>query len=97
MRGVGRAQSARTTNARPRASTGGGRHDGASHRRPASHRRRAAIFLVVGIAIVLVNDAVVIGAAPGWLTPAGLHELYSFAGFMGAAAATWWFGWFDRR
>jgi hypothetical protein len=45
----------------------------------------------------VLNDAVVVGAAPGSLTPGGLHEVYGVAGFMFPAASTWWFGWFDRR
>jgi hypothetical protein len=53
-------------------------------------------LLVASVGVVMLNDAVVVGAAPDWLTPGGLHEVYGFAGLMFAAASTWWFGWFDR-
>jgi hypothetical protein len=97
MRAEGRVRSPRATKPRQPSSTLGRGLGGASRRRPSSHRRTAAILLLAGVAMVVTNDAVVIGAAPAWLTPAGLHELYSFVGFMSVAAATWWFGWFDRR
>jgi len=52
--------------------------------------------LVVGVLVIVANDAMLLGGVPTTLLPGGHSEGYLFLGVVLAAASTWWFGWFDR-
>ena len=64
--------------------------------RPELHKLIGAVILVIGIAIVIVNDIVLLGAS-ATLLPGGHTELYLMLGVVIAGYSTWWFGWFDRE
>lgn len=50
---------------------------------------------MIGIAIIILNDIVLLGAS-ATLLPGGHTELYLILGVVIAGYSTWWFGWFDR-
>lgn len=64
--------------------------------RPDWHKVIGVGFLVIGIAIIILNDIVLLGAS-ATLLPGGHTELYLILGVMIAGYSTWWFGWFDRE
>ena len=64
--------------------------------RPDWHKRIGFILLMVGIAIVILNDLVLLGAGRS-LLPGGHNEFYLLLGLTIAGYSTWWFGWFDRE
>ncbi len=64
--------------------------------RPEWHKLIGAVILVIGIAIVILNDIVLLGAS-ATLLPGGHTELYLVLGVVIAGYSTWWFGWFDRE
>lgn len=60
------------------------------------HKTVGAVFLVVGIAVAILNDAMLLGAT-STLLPGGHNELYLILGVIVAGYSTSWFGWFDRE
>ena len=60
------------------------------------HKVVGAVFLVIGLAIVILNDIVLLGAS-ATLLPGGHSEFYLMLGVIIAGYSTWWFGWFDRE
>lgn len=60
------------------------------------HKTVGAVFLVGGIAVAVLNDAMLLGAT-STLLPGGHNELYLILGVIIAGYSTWWFGWFDRE
>lgn len=64
--------------------------------RPDWHKTVGALILVLGAAIAVLNDVMLLGA-PTTLLPGGHTELYLVLGVAIAAYSTWWFGWFDRE
>ncbi len=63
--------------------------------RPEWHRAVGWLCLVIGIAIAILNDVMLIGGLPV-LLPGGHNELYLVVGVATAAWSLQWFGWFDR-
>lgn len=64
--------------------------------RPDWHRNLGIGLLVLGIAIVVLNDAMLLGAN-ATLLPGGHTELYLVLGLVVTLYSTRWFGWFDRE
>lgn len=64
--------------------------------RPQWHKGIGAAVLIVGIAVAVLNDVMLLGAS-ATLLPGGHSELYLLLGVGVAAYSTWWFGWFDRE
>ena len=64
--------------------------------RPDWHKVVGFVFLVIGIAIAILNDIVLLGAS-ATLLPGGHSELYLMLGVVIGGYSTWWFGWFDRE
>lgn len=64
--------------------------------RPDWHKVVGAVVLVVGIAVAVINDVMLLGAT-ATLLPGGHSELYLLLGVAVAGYSTWWFGWFDRE
>ncbi len=58
------------------------------------HKTVGAVILVLGVAIAIVNDMMLLGSAA--LLPGGHNEAYLFLGVGIAGYSTRWFGWFDR-
>lgn len=52
-------------------------------------------LLILGVAIIVLNDAMMVQPSIT-LLPGGHTELYLIFGAAVAAYSTWWFGWFDR-
>lgn len=63
--------------------------------RPGWHRTVGWLLLAVGVAVAVLNDAMLLGGVPVVL-PGGHSELYLLFGIALAAFSTRWFGWFDR-
>ena len=64
--------------------------------RPSWHRWIGVGLLVVGVLVIALNDVMLLQPDLTLLF-GGHNELYLIAGVAGAAYATWWFGWFDRK
>ena len=64
--------------------------------RPDWHKIVGALILVLGIAVIVLNDVMLLGASRS-LLPGGHNELYLILGIVIAGYSTWWFGWFDRE
>ena len=64
--------------------------------RPDWHKTVGALVLVLGVAVAVVNDVMLLGASTT-LLPGGHSEFYLVLGVAIAAYSTWWFGWFDRE
>jgi hypothetical protein len=62
--------------------------------RPGWHTALGAGLAVLGLLVIVVNDAMLFGSIT--LLPGGHNELYLMLGVTIAAWSTWWFGWFDR-
>ena len=60
------------------------------------HKAVGAGLLVLGAAIAILNDVMLLGADTT-LLPGGHSELYLILGVGVAGYSTWWFGWFDRE
>lgn len=63
--------------------------------RPGWHKAMGAALLLVGLAVVVLNDVMMLQPSVT-LLPGGHSELYLIAGVGIAGYSTWWFGWFDR-
>lgn len=63
--------------------------------RPTWHRVAGWVILVLGIAIIALNDLMLMGDDLV-LLPFGHSELYLFLGIAVSAGATWFLGLFDR-
>lgn len=63
--------------------------------RPGWHKAVGLGFLVLGIAIAVLNE-VMLGTSTT-LLPGGHMEVYLVLGLVIAGYSTWWFGWFDRE
>jgi hypothetical protein len=63
--------------------------------RPGWHKTVGALFVVLGLAVVILNDAMLGNSVT--LLPGGHSELYLVLGVMIAGYGTRWFGWFDRE
>ena len=64
--------------------------------RPEWHKRVGLVLLPLGLAVVILNDLVLLGAGRA-LLPGGHSEFYLLLGLAIAGYSTWWFGWFDRE
>ena len=64
--------------------------------RPDWHKRVGIGLLLLGIAVIVLNQLVLLGAATA-LLPGGHSEFYLLLGAGIAGYSTWWFGWFDRE
>jgi hypothetical protein len=64
--------------------------------RPEWHKIVGALILVLGLAVIVLNDVMLLGASRS-LLPGGHNELYLILGVVIAGYSTWWFGWFDRE
>lgn len=64
--------------------------------RPRWHKVTAVALLILGILVIVANDAMLLGGVPTTLLPGGHNEAYLLLGVILAAVSTWWFGWFDR-
>ena len=64
--------------------------------RPDWHKTVGALILVAGIAVVVLNDVILLGASRA-LLPGGHSEFYLMLGIGIAGYSTWWFGWFDSE
>ena len=63
--------------------------------RPGWHRTVGVLILILGLAVVILNDAMLGNSIT--LLPGGHSELYLMLGVVVAGYSTWWFGWFDRE
>ncbi|MBI5089957.1 MAG: hypothetical protein HZB15_14135 [Actinobacteria bacterium] len=64
--------------------------------RPGWHKLVGALLLVLGAAVAVLNDVMLLGASTT-LLPGGHSEFYLILGVAIAGSGTWWFGWFDRE
>lgn len=60
------------------------------------HKTVGATILILGVAVAVLNDVMLLGASTT-LLPGGHSELYLVLGIVIAGYSTWWFGWFDRE
>ena len=63
--------------------------------RPGWHKAVGFALLLVGVALVALNDMMLLDF-PATLLPGGHNEGYLFLGLAIVGYSTWWFGWFDR-
>lgn len=63
--------------------------------RPGWHKTVGALIVVLGLAVVIMNDAMLGNSFT--LLPGGHSGLYLVLGVAIAGYGTWWFGWFDRE
>lgn len=63
--------------------------------RPGWHKGVGAGIVGLGVAIAILNDAMLFSSTT--LLPGGHSEFYLMLAVAIAAYATWWFGWFDRE
>lgn len=63
--------------------------------RPGWHKTVGALFVALGLAVVILNDAML--GISFTLLPGGHSELYLVLGIVIAGYGTRWFGWFDRE
>jgi len=64
--------------------------------RPDWHKWVGRLILLAGLAVIVLNDLVLLGG-PEVRLPGGHSELYLLLGVSIAGYSTWWFGWFDRE
>ena len=63
--------------------------------RPAWHKWLGIALLLFGVALLVLNDLMMLQPSL-LLLPGGHNELYLFAAVLIGGYSTWWFGWFDR-
>lgn len=63
--------------------------------RPAWHQWLGAGLLILGVALLVLNDLMMLQPSL-LLLPGGHNELYLIAAVVIAGYSTWFFGWFDR-
>ena len=64
--------------------------------RPGWHKGVGAAVLLVGIAVAVLNDVMLLDPSKT-LLPGGHSEFYLMLGIIIAGYSTWWFAWFDRE
>lgn len=64
--------------------------------RPTWHKWAGAALLTLGIALLVVNDLMMLQPTLPRLLPGGHNEAYLLAAVVIAGYSTWFFGWFDR-